>query len=259
MKIGVILIATNSYIVLSIKFVKRFMYFYTGNAKITFYIFTDKDPHEYLPDDVNIVFIETHHRNWVEGTDSKFSSIISIEDKLVNEDFCIYVDSDTSVNKHFNEEWFIGESVGGQHYDDLGRMIREGRPFDRNPRSKAYIPRDSKLPQMYYYGAFFAFSSKKMIEFCKLLRSYQLEDKKWGYEPAVNDESYINREFHFNPPSKIVLIKDFKFAISDKSGIGDPRNPRLDVSNILTQLKEHKNDLIDIRGQTIICKEWKKN
>ena len=72
MKIGVILIATNSYIVLAVKFIKRFIQFYRGTARITFYIFTDEDPHKYLPDNIDVVFIETHHTNWVEGTDSKF-------------------------------------------------------------------------------------------------------------------------------------------------------------------------------------------
>lgn len=253
MKIGIVLIATNSYIVLAVKFIKRFMRFYKGSATITFYIFTDEDPHKYIPDHINIVYIETHHRNWVEGTDSKFSSVVSIENKLINEDYVVYVDSDTSVNIEFDENWFIGESVGGQHYDDTVRMIKDGRPFDRNPRSKSYVPRDTKLSQMYYYGAFFCFSSKKMIEFCKLMRSYQLADKEWGYEPGVNDESYINREFHFNPPSKVVLIKDFKFSVSDKGGIGDPRYPKLNVGAIKQDLILYKNNNINIAHGKVVC------
>lgn len=254
MKIGVILIATNSYIVLAVKFIKRFIQFYRGTARITFYIFTDEDPHKYLPDNIDVVFIETHHTNWVEGTDSKFKSIVSIEDKLVNEDFCVYVDSDTSVDKEFTEDWFIGESVGGQHYNDQGIMLKEGRPYDRNSRSKAYIPRNTNLPEMYFYGAFFAFSSQKMIEFCKLMVSYQLADKQWGYEPSVNDESYINREFHFNPPKKIVHTNEFKFIVSDKGGIGDPRHPTLDVEQIKKDLLLYRNDNINIQhGKVIKC------
>lgn len=254
MKIGIILIATNSYIVLAIRLIKRFIHFYRGQAKITFYVFTDSDPHEYLPDDIkNVVFIETHHHNWVEGTDSKFSSIISIEDQLLKEDYILYIDADTNVNQPFTEEWFIGDSVGGQHYGDQSHMLTQGRPFERNTRSKAYVPRDTKLPEMYFYGAFFCFSSKKMIEFCRLMREYQLADKSWGYEPGVNDESFINREFHFNPPSKVVLSKDFKFAISDKGGIGETRIPSLNITELKKGLQENKDKLINIQhGKLII-------
>jgi hypothetical protein len=255
MKIGIILIATNSYIVLAVRFIKRFVHFYKGDAEITFYIFTDEDPSIYLPDNINVVFIETHHKNWVEGTDSKFSSIISIEDKLLNEDYVLYVDSDTNIDKDFNEDWFIGESVGGQHYGDQGHMLTQGRPFERNPRSMAYIPRDTKLTETYYYGAFFCFSSKKMIEFCKLMKSWQVADKQWGYEPGVNDESFLNKEFHFNPPEKVVLCRDFKFLISDKGGIGDPRHMDLDVEELKRGLKEAKDKLINIQHGKLIVYE----
>lgn len=252
MKIGIIILATNSYFVLGIRLIKRFNYFYKGNAQITYYIFTDQDPKDYLPDDISIVYTETHHKSWVEGTDSKFSSIISIEDKLINEDYVLYLDADTNINKDFTEDWFIGESVGGQHYGDQGHMVKQGRPYERNPRSKAYIPRDTKLPEMYYYGAFFCFSSKKMIEFCKLMRSYQLEDKSWGYEPGVNDESFINKEFHFNPPEKVVLCKDFAFLISDKGGLQNTRNVDLNIEELKYEARKLKDQLWNLENSKIV-------
>lgn len=251
MRIGIVLIATNSYIVLAIRFIKRFSYFYKGNAKITFYVFTDDDPHEYIPDNINVVFIETHHKSWVDGTNSKFSSIISIEDKLLNEDYVLYVDSDTNVDKDFDEDWFIGESVAGQHYGDQGWM-KEKKGFDRNPRSKAYIPFDTKLPQMYFYGAFYCFSSKNMINFCRLMLEWQKADKTWGYEPGVNDESYSNCYFHFNPPEKVVLCTNFKFLISDKGGIGETRIPSLNIEKIKEELRNKREELINISGGKVL-------
>lgn len=252
MKIGVVLIATNSYIILAVRFIKRFMQFYKGTANITFYIFTDEDIRVYLPNNINVVYIETHHHNWIEGTDSKFSSIVSIENLLLNEDYVTYFDADTNVDKDFTEEWFLGDSVGGQHYGDAGHMLTQGRPFDRNPRSKAYIPVDTVLPQMYFYGAFFCFSSKKMLEFCKTLINYQVADKQWGYEPGVNDESYINREFHFNPPSKVVPCTEFKFLISDKGGIGETRRMNLNIEPIKKVLRKKKDEPINIANGIVI-------
>lgn len=44
----------------------------------------------------------------------------------------------------------------------------------------------------------------------------------------VNDESYINAYFHYNPPMTVPSDK-FMFDISDKGGIGETRNTNLDV------------------------------
>ena len=38
-KIGIVIIATNSYFVLGIRFIKKFMHHYKGSQKITFYFF----------------------------------------------------------------------------------------------------------------------------------------------------------------------------------------------------------------------------
>ena len=57
-KIGIVILATNAYFVLGINFIKKFSYHYKGDAKITFYFFSDTDPKEYLPDDINIEYIQ---------------------------------------------------------------------------------------------------------------------------------------------------------------------------------------------------------
>ena len=251
MKIGIVVLATNAYFVLGVRFIKRFMQFYTGEKEIKFFFFSDIDVRDYLPENrtYEVEYIHTTNNNWVDGTNLKFTSILKLEDRDI--DYLAYFDADTSVDKDFTEEWFLGEMVGGQHYDDQGRML-ENKPFDRNPRSKAYVPKDTPHPEMYFYGAFFGGNRVNMISFCKLMREYQLADKLWGYEPGVNDESYINREFHFNPPEKIVLSKNFKFLISHKGGISDPRYMNADVSHIKAVLLAHKNDNIDIQSNIVI-------
>lgn len=251
MKIGIVVLCTNAYFVLGIRFIKRFMYHYKGDKDIVFYIFTDKDPKDYLPDDINYRYHHTTNKSWVDGTNLKFTSILKLEN--CEADYLFYFDADTSVDRDFTEEWFLGDMVGGQHYGDQSWM-KNKKGFDRNPKSKAYVPHDTKLPQMYFYGAFFGGAKDRMIEFCKLMRSYQIADKEWGYEPGVNDESYINREFHFNPPTKIVKTNEFKFLISDKGGVGQTRDMKLDLSKLLKRAKELKNETFDIQHGQIVCK-----
>lgn len=248
MKIGIAIVCTNSYFVLGIRFVKKFLHFYKGDRQIKFILYTDEDPAPYLPDGVDYSYIHTTHKNWTDGTNSKFSNICGHADVLQECDYVYYFDSDTNIDKDFTEEWFIGDLVGGEHYNN----VNVKKPYDRNPRSKAYIPEDTPLNQMYYYGAFFGGKRDRMIDFCKVLYNNQLEDKKIPYEPAVNDESYINQYFHYNTPTRVVKCTLFKFLISDKGGLGETRNPNLDIVAKKALIKSLRNDVFDIQNNQIV-------
>lgn len=248
--IGIVILATNSYFVLGIRLVKRFMEYYKGNEHIKFYFFSDNNPIDYLPTNIDIEYIHTENTDWVDGTNLKFSSILSLENKF-NSDYLFYFDADTNVSNDFTEEWFLGDMVGGQHYGDMGWM-KDNKAFDRNPNSMAYVPVDTELKQMYFYGAFFGGTFENMISFCKTMREYQLKDKEINYEPGVNDESYINKYFHYNPPSKIVMCGDFKFDISDKGGIGETRRTDLNVDELKEELLANRDKNINISCGKII-------
>jgi hypothetical protein len=246
--IGIVILATNAYFVLGVRFIKKFMHYYEGNKDITFYFFSDTDPRSFVKDDIDIEFFETHHSNWVEGTNDKFNSIINL--KNCKSDYLYYFDADTNVSRYFTEEWFLGDLVGGEHYGNKG-WLKDGAGFDRNPQSKAYVPINSPLPYTYHYGAFFGGLKNRVIDFCKTLQNWQIEDKKIPYEPGCNDESYINTYFHFNPPYT-VPCEQFMFDISDKGGIGETRNPKLEIEMYKSQLINMKEDTFDIRGG-VIC------
>lgn len=246
MTTGIVIVATNAYFVLGVRFIRRFMHYYKGNSAPKFYFFSDTNPSDYLPDHYNIKFIEQSHRSWIDATNSKFSNIISLQDEDCYHLF--YFDADTNVYQEFDDEWFLGDDlVAGEHFGNRSYML-ENKPFDRNPKSRAYIPQDTDLPQMYYYGAFFGGRRRNIVNVCKVLREWQLEDKKINHEPPWNDESYLNCFFHFNPPRKVVLQKDFKFSVSDKGGIEHTRNTLLNTNTIKDNIKQNKDKLWNIRG-----------
>jgi len=250
-KIGIVVVATNSYFVLGIKFIKRFYHFYKGEDQVTFFFFSDTDPKGYLQDIIDIEYHYDSHADWVEGTNSKFKNIMKLKDKDV--DYLFYVDADTSVNHNFDMSKLTGELVGGEHYGNRDWM-KDSKPFDRNPASKAYVPEDTDLPQMYYYGAFFGGERVKFVELCELLRSWQIEDKKIPHEPPWNDESYLNKYFHYNQPH-VVTTENFPFLVSDKSGIGYTRSMTLDTSSVREQLKKYKDKLINISGDKVFVND----
>jgi hypothetical protein len=247
-KIGIVILATNSYFVLGVRFIKKFMHHYKGDAKVKFFFFSDENPLPFLSDDYDVEYHEARHKSWVEATNDKFRSIIGLAE--CDCDYLYYFDADTSVSRDFTEEWFLGDLVGGEHYGNRS-WLAGGKGFDRFERSKAYVPLDSPLPYTYHYGAFFGGKRDKVVEFCKTLREWQIEDKKIPYEPGVNDESYINAYFHYNPPMTVPCEK-FMFDISHKGGIGETRNTSLDINGLKIKMLFYKNNIYDISNGEIV-------
>lgn len=250
--IGIVILATNSYFILGIRFIKKFLHYYKGNSNIKFYFFSNEDPRQYFDENININFYNDRHESWIDGTNSKFKNIISIRNELITEvDYVYYFDSDTNITCPFTENWFLGDLVGGEHYGNK-TFLKDGKGFNRDVRSKSYVPFDSKFPCVYYYGAFFGGKTINIIQFCETLRFNQLEDKKILYEPGNNDESYINHYFHFNPPTFMIPSDKFLFVISDKGGIGDTRDVSLDIQEHKNTLLINKEKIFDIQNNKII-------
>ena len=244
MKIGIIVLCTNAYFCLGIRFAKRFAQFYKGTAEIVFYLFTDCDPKPYLPEGFKYEWKELRNTNWVDGTNSKFTSILSLKD--TDCDYLYFFDADTNVSKDFDESWFIGDLVGGQHYADQSYM-KEEKAYDRNPNSCAFVSPYTSFSQMYYYGAFFGGMLGKVMNLCETMIEWQTHDKLIGYEPIWNDESFLNCFFHYNPP-KTILCEDFVFEVSDKGDIGETRDMSLNIEGLkkdLLLLKEKNVNIVN--------------
>ena len=267
-EIGIVILATNAYLVLGLRFVRRFSHFYKGNKNIKFYFFSDTDPKPFLPVEVdfaymflpeeegssatiNLEFHHAQHTSWVDGTNSKFSNILKLKD--CSSDYLYYFDADTNIQKDFTDEWFLGDIVGGEHYSNR-TTLKDGAGFDRNPKGNSYVPLDSKLPYTYFYGAFFGGLKKNVIEMMTILRAWQKQDQKVGYEPPVNDESYINKYFHFNRP-KVVPIEEFGFVVSDKGGVGNTRQMNLNLETHKTNIKLNRGLLWDIQHNNLIIED----
>jgi len=236
MRIGIVIICTNCYFLLGLRFIKNFAHHYKGSAEIAFYIFSDTDPTPYFNINLDINFYYTTHKSWIEATNSKFKNILSLKD--VNSDYLYYFDADTNIKKDFVEIWFLGDFVGGIHYNN-NYLKKDGslqdKPYDRNIKSSSYIPFDTQLEQIYYLGAFFGGKTAKVMELCQQLYENQIINKAVNIEPVWNDESYLNHYFHYNKPSYIVPYKRFEFITSDKGGLNTVHNtgPNIDVAKRL--------------------------
>ena len=241
-------VATNIYFLLGLRFIRQF---WTNCAEknIKFHFFSDIDPTPYLKDGMQCQYWPENHKTWQDATNSKFKNMLKIE--LGPKDSLFYFDADTSVTAKFTTDWFLrGDLVGGEHYGNRN-FLAGNTGYDRNKRSKAYIPEDSEHEAIYYYGAFFGGTKQKVTEFLKTLVEWQTYDTEvLGYEPVVNDESYINKYFHYTPP-KMVKCEEFMFNISDKAGIKDSRVVVRVDDTILQRLVELKDKNWHISGGTV--------
>jgi hypothetical protein len=248
-KVGIVILATNAYFVLGVHLMRKFSHYYKGDAKITFYFFSDTDPKDYLPENIDVQYINQTHDTWLNATNSKFINMMSLEN--YDSDYLIYLDADTGISKNFTEDWFIGDTVGLEHFGNNDWM-KEVKNYDRNPQSKAYVPLDTPLFQMYYHGCLFGGRKDKIIEVCKILYNNQLEDKKIPYEPVVNDESYINQYYHYNPPTLIIYLDNYMFNVSDKGGIEHNRDVNFNVDQLKADMLINKDINYDLRNGKII-------
>lgn len=246
--IGIVLLATNAYFLLGIRFIKKFTYHYKGNYPVKFYFFSDTDPKEYLPENIDIVYHHQEHLDWVSGTNAKFKNILLLENSSI--EYLYYFDADTNIIRDFDQSWFLGDLVGGEHYGNRD-WLKDGAGFEKNPKSRAYVPAESSLPKVYYYGAFFGGKTDRLIHMCKILYNDQLADWSIDYEPGVNDESFLNRYFHFNPPTKTIACTEFMFVISDKGGLIDTRDVKLDIIKMKEQLAYYKDQPIEIQSNQV--------
>ncbi len=247
--LGIVIIASNAYFTLGIRFISRFFHLYRGKMNVKFYFFSNIDPKEYVPDEVKLEHIPVKHLNWLSATNSKFTNILSLQDE--REDYLYYVDADTSINAPFVEDWFIGDLVALEHFNNANFSEPKDYPYDRNPRSSCYIPLDSTRNSIYYHASFFGGKKEEMIKLSNILIESQIKNEKIQHIPIWHDESHLNHRFHYNPPEKVINCSDFRFIFSCKAGLNDTRNINYDLSEQKKVIKQNKNRFFDIVNEDV--------
>lgn len=246
--IGIKVLATNGYFLLGCRFINRFHHLYEGDQEIVFYFFGDKPPYEHTPVGANIKYYHIENSDWVQAVNTKYSNVLKIEDDL---DYLYFFDADTNISKKFTEDWFIGDLVGGVHWAHINTP-KDELPFDRNKLSSCYIPKDSTLDHTYFYGAFWGGKKELVRDYCRAMVIAQGRNKLINHEPPVNDDSYTNHYFHYNPPTKKVMPKDFVFDISCKGGLHIERNPKASFPKHEYIFKENKELLLNIQHNEVV-------
>lgn len=241
-----VVLATNSYLPLGIRLYKNLCRYFQGDFHVNMVV--NRDPSPFLSDRFlhNISFSADNNTSWVDCMYLKFKWMLATEAK-----FIYYLDADTNLNKTVNKSLFCNSEyqlVGAEHFNNRS-VMKDIKNYERNKISQAYIPVTTSLPQMYYQGAFFGGQKENIDVFCKTILDWKAKDKAINFEPGVNDESYINKFFHYNQP-KTLHLEEFPFIVSCKGGINNSRN----VKNPWDEqgLMNNRDNYINIRDGKVI-------
>ena len=120
MVLYIVVICTNKYYSLGTRLASNISKYYKGTMEITVNLFTNKNPLDELKEFTNIKFnyYPTKHTNWQSGVNSKFITLLTTMDtnNLSADDYIFFMDADTNIVNNFDEQSFIGDLVGIEHF-----------------------------------------------------------------------------------------------------------------------------------------------
>lgn len=169
---------------------------------VTYFVFTDQP--EAVPTvklgplrDLRVLKVEKHQR-WQDISMLRMKTISDVIQSELHLKFSHLFCFD--VDQVFKGRWgseALGESVAQIHsgYYKTGVFT-----YDRNPKSKAYLPQGD----FYYHAAIFGGSLQKVKELVDFCYSGIMEDKANQVEALWHDESHLNKYFYLHKPSRVL-------------------------------------------------------
>jgi hypothetical protein len=254
-KICLLIVATNVYFILGVRFINKWNKLYKGNNNIHFHFVSDQNPFEYLPNDINNVTYENVEsvEDWTYNSMLRLYKTLELKDK--DYDQIYWFDADTNIDYVFEDNW-VGDLVSYIHgYKMMVWMTT-------NARSSSFIPFEKNLD--YYQACFWGGNKDIVIDACeKSLLLYEY-DKAIDYVPSWADEKYLNKYFYFKRPSKSFKQGQLPFRVADKGrqGVisGIDHKPFYDIETsqyqlILENVKQNKELFWDIEDSSFIVKD----
>ena len=207
--IGLCIVATGKYI----SFVKPLLdsaqkYFCPQHVR-TYFIFTDADqvtlePLTQSSYHDNIVITYQKRFGWPCDTLMRFSVYKEHKDLFAGMDYVFATDADMLFVDVEGDE-ILSDLVGTNHpgFEKNKPLWGSEPPYDRNPRSTAYIPFNEG--SYYFAGGFYGGCTARFIQLVETLTNNILIDReKLNYIAIWHDESHLNRYFIDNPPTLIL-------------------------------------------------------
>ncbi len=211
--IGLCIVATGKYI----QFIKPLLdsaeQYFCPDHKKTYFIFTDAtEPalESLLKSTYNNRIIITYQKRlgWPYDTLMRFATYNEHKQLFASTDYMFATDADMLfVNTERDE--ILGDRVATNHpgFEKNIPLWGSEPPYDRNPKSTAYIPYDAGT--YYYAGGFYGGTTKEFISMAHALANNILIDlNTFNYIAVWHDESHLNRYFIDHEPT-IILDRSY--------------------------------------------------
>lgn len=254
-KICIVLVATNYYFPLGLRFINRWSHLYNGEIETEFHFYSEKDPSEYIDSTLsNVLFHKMETTSWSEADVSRIYEIVKMDDHET--DYIYVFDADTNIDFKFNDYLFKDGIVAYQHlYNDL---------FDTNKEAKNYF--EVTPSDIWYQTCLIGGSKKDMVAMCKAVVPWISIDQENGYTPQWIAERYFNRYLHENKPSYYIKRgQPTPFYMSDKGDkskeiMGIDQLPFFDMPEgwyelLLENIKKNKLNLWNISDNKFVIED----
>ena len=189
-KIAILYISTGKYIKFWDGFYQAMEKYFLPRHEKTYFLFTD---HDDLAVPKNVVKVHQDQLPWPYITFKRFHFFDGVKDKLKEFDYIYFLNGTMMPVAEINEEIFPTkeQEIMVTLHPGYFRGDQKYLPYDRNPRSKAYIAHgDGKY---YFMGGFNGGTSEGFLKLIERLMNWTDIDLLNKVMPAWHDESMLNR------------------------------------------------------------------
>lgn len=189
MKAAIVYLCMGSYKIFWKDFYSSAEKYFLPNIEKSYFVFTEAE--EILQ--ANIKRVYTYYQKkigWPYDTLLRFDFIARIQDILIEYDLIYFCNAN-----------LLFLDLFGENIIDVRKMMfltcwpdtvsSSQFSFERNPKSKAYIPLEKECPH-YIQGGFFGGPSDEFLEMNRILRDWIAIDIRNGIIPVWHDESMLN-------------------------------------------------------------------
>ena len=189
-KVAILYMATGRYIKFWDNFYSSMEKYFLPRHEKTYFLFTDHDDLQ-VPN--NVVKIHQDQLPWPYVTLKRFHFFSQVSEELSKFDYIYFLNGTMMPLREINEEIFPTEeqAIMVTLHPGYFRSRQSHRPYDRNRKSKAYIP--SNEGEYYAMGGFNGGTGKGFLKVIKTLKEWTDIDLKNNTMPVWHDESLLNR------------------------------------------------------------------
>lgn len=198
-KAALLFFATGPYIAFWKRYYDSFEKFFLPQWEKHYYVFTDQED-IYQAKAPNVHRIYQKHLPWPLITLLKYNIALEYEAELLEYDFVMQTNANVECCEIVTPDEILPNAEKGEH---LGCIIHAGiwwnkkyysnpcyYPYDRNPKSKAYIPYN--WGQKYVFGAGVCGTGCEYVAFMHEIANRVTFDLQHNIIPKWHDESYVN-------------------------------------------------------------------